>query len=115
MLGASASAPAALWAPRGPALGVYVHVPFCVKRCGYCSFNTAVYLDAAVPRFLAALAREIDLAAGAPRAAAVPVSTIFFGGGTPSLLTPPQLVSVLEHLRARFAVAPDAEITVECN
>ena len=109
------SGPATLWAPRGPALGVYVHVPFCVKRCGYCSFNTALYREAAVPRYLAALAREIDLAAGAPWAAAVPISTIFFGGGTPSLLTPPQLVSVLEHLRARLAVAPDAEITVECN
>jgi len=115
MLDASAAAPTALWAPRGPALGVYVHVPFCVKRCGYCSFNTALFLDAAVPRYLATLAREIDLATGAAWATSASVSTIFFGGGTPSLLTPAQLGSVLDRLRLRLAVAPDAEITVECN
>ncbi|OGK87877.1 MAG: hypothetical protein A2X52_10515 [Candidatus Rokubacteria bacterium GWC2_70_16] len=109
------SGPATLWAPRGTALGVYVHVPFCAKRCGYCSFNTAVYLEAALPRYLAALGREIDLAGAAPWSAAAPVSTVFFGGGTPSLLTPAQLGAVLERLRARFSVAPDAEITVECN
>ncbi len=113
MLAAPASA--GLWAPRGAALGVYVHVPFCARRCGYCSFNTAIHEEGAVPRYLAALAREIDLAAASPWAAAVTVPTVFLGGGTPSLLTPTQLGALLERLRERFAVAGDAEVTIECN
>jgi oxygen-independent coproporphyrinogen-3 oxidase len=94
---------------------VYVHVPFCTKRCGYCSFNTAPYLEAAVPRFVDAVLREIDTAAGAPWAPSIGVSTVFLGGGTPSLLTPVELGAILDRLRARFAVAAGAEITVECN
>ncbi|MBI2527209.1 MAG: radical SAM family heme chaperone HemW [Candidatus Rokubacteria bacterium] len=109
------SAPATLWTPRGTALGVYVHVPFCASRCGYCSFNTAPYREAAVPRYLAALGREIDLAGAAPWSVSAAVSTVFFGGGTPSLLTPSELGAILERLRTRFRVVPDAEITVECN
>jgi oxygen-independent coproporphyrinogen-3 oxidase len=63
-----------------------VHVPFCTKRCGYCSFNTAPYLEAAVPRFLRALDAEIALAGAVPWAAGVRLQTVFLGGGTPSLL-----------------------------
>ena len=108
-------APLADWAPRAGALGVYVHVPFCVKRCGYCSFNTAPYREAAVPRFVRAVLAEIDRVADAPWAGAVSVATVFFGGGTPSLLSPDELGAVLDRLRARLRVAPGGEITVECN
>ena len=94
---------------------MYLHVPFCAKRCGYCSFNTAPYLEAAVPRFVEAVLREIDAAAAAPWARATGVRTVFLGGGTPSLLAPAKLAAILDRLRSRFAVAAGAEITVECN
>jgi len=97
-------------------LGVYVHVPFCTRRCEYCSFNTAPIDDRdVVSRFLAALGREIELLGGAPWARGVTVETVFFGGGTPSLLAASEMEAVLEGLRRAFAVAPGAEITVECN
>jgi oxygen-independent coproporphyrinogen III oxidase len=108
-------APLDAWAPRADRLGAYVHVPFCTKRCGYCSFNTAPYLAAAVPRFLRALDAEIALAAAAPWSAGVRLRTVFLGGGTPSLLAPDELAGVLDALRTRLGVEPDAEITVECN
>ncbi len=101
--------------PRASSLGFYLHVPFCVARCHYCSFNTAPLDRPALDRYLQALAREIDLLGGAPWAAAVRLDTVFFGGGTPSLLAPDQLTAILDRLRARFAVATDAEVTVECN
>jgi oxygen-independent coproporphyrinogen-3 oxidase len=94
---------------------VYVHVPFCIKRCGYCSFNTAPYLARAVPRFVRAVLAEIDAAAEAAWAPAVGAATVFFGGGTPSLLAPEQLAAILDRLRARLALAAGAEVTVECN
>ena len=108
-------APLDAWAPRANRLGAYVHVPFCTKRCGYCSFNTAPYLEAAVPRFLRALEAEIALAGAAPWVSGVRLRTIFLGGGTPSLLAPDELAGVLDALRARFGIEPGAEITVECN
>jgi oxygen-independent coproporphyrinogen-3 oxidase len=111
----AAVAPLDDWAPRAAALGAYVHVPFCTKRCGYCAFNTAPYLAAAVPRFVHALEREIALAAAAPWAAGVALRTVFLGGGTPSLLAPEELAAVLHALSAGFGIAPAAEITVECN
>ena len=103
------------WSPRASALGVYVHVPFCAKRCGYCSFNTAPYLETAVPRYVQAVLGEIDRVGEAPWAGAVALGSVFFGGGTPSLLAAPQLGAILDRLRERFTVAPEAEITVECN
>ena len=116
-LGAGAPAGGLLdgWVPRARALGVYVHVPFCVKRCGYCSFNTAPYLEAAVPRFLRAVLAEIDRVAEAPWAPGVTARTVFLGGGTPSLLSAEDLAAILDGLRARFPLAPGAEVTVECN
>jgi oxygen-independent coproporphyrinogen-3 oxidase len=101
--------------PHASSLGFYLHVPFCVARCHYCSFNTAPLDHAALVRYLDALAREIDLLGGAPWAPALHLATLFFGGGTPSLLTPDQLATILDRLRARFSVAGDAEVTVECN
>jgi oxygen-independent coproporphyrinogen III oxidase len=101
--------------PDGPGLGFYVHVPFCVARCHYCSFNTAPHDGPALTRYLAALAREIDLLGAAPWAGRLRLDTIFFGGGTPSLLAADELAAILLRLRACFRVAPDSEVTVECN
>jgi len=96
-------------------LGLYIHLPFCAKRCGYCSFNTAPYAPAAMGRFLAAVGAEIDLLAGTPWAASSTLATVFVGGGTPSLATEDELAALLDRLRRRFAVDAGAEITVECN
>ena len=110
-----ASAPLDGWAPRAARLGVYVHVPFCAKRCGYCAFNTAPYLETAVPRFLRAIDAEIALAGAARWARGVRAATVFVGGGTPSLLAPAELAGILDALRGRFPLEAGAEVTVECN
>lgn len=99
----------------GP-FGVYVHVPFCFTRCGYCDFNTytPAELGGANPdAWVAALARELELAAarlGGPRA-----DTVFVGGGTPSLLGAARLAAVLDHVREHFGLSDDAEVTTEAN
>ena len=98
-------------------LSIYVHVPFCASRCGYCDFNTytATELGDSVSRatFHEVLASEVRIAAQAlgPRE----VSTVFFGGGTPTLIGASALGEVLASIRDEFALAPDAEITTEAN
>ncbi|PYN15843.1 MAG: hypothetical protein DME05_10435 [Candidatus Rokuibacteriota bacterium] len=111
----SSSSVLAVTVPEAAELGLYVHVPFCAKRCGYCSFNTAPLEDGAMARYLAALHREIDLLGALAWAPRVRLATVFFGGGTPSLLADDDMAAALDGIRARFDVAPDAEITVECN
>jgi oxygen-independent coproporphyrinogen-3 oxidase len=103
------------WAPRARSIGAYLHVPFCTKRCGYCSFNTAPESPGAVVRFLPALLGEMDLVARAPWAGAVDIRSVFLGGGTPSLLPAEAMAEILERLRAHFGIEAGAEITVECN
>lgn len=91
---------------------LYVHIPFCERKCLYCDFYSVEGL-ARMPSFLEALEREIDLRREEGRGTLF--GTVFFGGGTPSLLEPAELERILTRLRSRFAVAPDAEITVEAN
>ena len=105
----------ASWMPRSRSIGAYVHVPFCVKRCGYCSFNTAPEAPGAVARFLPALLGEMDLVGRAPWAGGVGLRSVFLGGGTPSLLPAEAMAEILDRLRARFGIEAGAEITVECN
>jgi putative oxygen-independent coproporphyrinogen III oxidase len=98
-----------------PPLSVYVHLPWCIRKCPYCDFNSheapaggadeAAYLDAL----------EADLEASLPLVWGRPVQTIFIGGGTPSLFSPPGIDRLLASLRARLKVAPDAEVTMEAN
>ena len=103
-------------APTNSSVGVYVHVPFCTRRCEYCSFNTApVDNREVVSRYLGALKREIELLATAPWARGLTVETVFFGGGTPSLLAASEMETVLGALRRALDVDEAAEITVECN
>lgn len=92
-----------------------MHLPFCVERCGYCSFNTAPYTPGAQDRFLGALLAEWDLLRAAPWAGHVRLDTLFLGGGTPSLLAVDQMAALLGYIGARFTVEPGAEVTVECN
>jgi putative oxygen-independent coproporphyrinogen III oxidase len=103
------------FSPPEEGLGAYLHLPFCAERCGYCSFNTAPYAPGPMQRFLAALATEIGLVAGATASPRVTLRSVFLGGGTPSLASPAELGAILERLRDRFAIAPGAEVTVECN
>ncbi len=99
----------------GP-FGVYVHVPFCFTRCGYCDFNTytPAELGGANPdAWVAALDKELELAAA--RLGRRPADTVFVGGGTPSLLGGPRLARVLDQVRKHFGLADDAEVTTEAN
>lgn len=91
--------------------GIYVHIPFCHRKCGYCDFNSYAGLDALVAPLVDALHREIE---GSPYGGAH-FDTVFFGGGTPTYLEGTTLVGILEHLARRFDLAPDAEITCEAN
>ena len=90
--------------------GLYVHIPFCRSRCRYCSFNSYMGLEGLIPRYVSALIAEAQGWAGA-----IEVDTIYFGGGTPSLLSAGQLGDILGALRRAFVVDPGAEITVEVN
>jgi putative oxygen-independent coproporphyrinogen III oxidase len=101
--------------PGGP-FGIYIHVPFCATRCGYCDFNTytAGELGGANPDgWLDAL--RIELALAAATLPAPQVDTVFVGGGTPSLLGGDGLADVLDAVRTNFTLAPDAEVTTEAN
>ncbi len=102
--------------PQSRVLGLYVHVPFCAQRCHYCSFATAPLDDGAdVRRYLGALEREIELVGALEWAPRVTLATVFFGGGTPSLLESDDLAELLDSIRRRFPLTDGAEVTVECN
>lgn len=96
--------------------GIYVHIPFCVKKCAYCDFYSVAGDKTALEDFRGLLVREMDLFAGKfPFDAAVPADTVFFGGGTPTVLGAEALCGILAALKERFPVAPDAEVTTEAN
>ena len=104
----------------GPAagFGLYLHVPFCAHRCGYCDFATAVPdSDEQVARYVAALQDEVArvAAAGPPDGDWPTVTSVFVGGGTPTLLPRGDLAAILGRVGERFELAADAEVTVECN
>lgn len=102
--------------------GVYLHVPFCAVRCGYCDFNTYTTTElgggASRAAYAATAVQEIDLAAAVLDRAGVPdraAQTVFIGGGTPTLLPAADLDRLLTAVRDRFGLAPGAEVTVEAN
>ncbi|WP_203579546.1 radical SAM family heme chaperone HemW [Microbacterium hibisci] len=100
--------------------GVYLHVPFCRVRCGYCDFNTYTSSELRGTRqdeYADTLLREVDLAAGvlARSGGNRPASTVFFGGGTPTLLPAGDLGRMLDGVRESFGIADGAEVTVEAN
>jgi len=91
--------------------GLYIHIPFCSSRCSYCDFATGLYQSELAERYVRALVQEINLSHERDAS----VDTIYFGGGTPSLLAPAQLERILSGLREQFNVARAAEITLEIN
>lgn len=93
--------------------GVYVHVPFCLTRCGYCDFNAYAGLDHLASRYVSALLREAGLAA--PGWSSDEIASVFLGGGTPTTMEVADLKALLVRLRHDYAFAPDAEVTIEAN
>lgn len=93
--------------------GLYIHIPFCVQRCTYCDFNTYAGLTHLQPAYVAALKQEIHLRAPALNDAQT--TTVYMGGGTPSLLAAQSLAELLSTARHYFHLADDAEITLEAN
>jgi oxygen-independent coproporphyrinogen-3 oxidase len=101
-------------------LGLYVHVPFCSAICNYCNFNRGLFDPTLKARYVEALVAEIQRAEGKEQRAeggrqSPGADTIFFGGGTPSLLEPDEIARIIETCRSVFALAADAEITLEAN
>jgi len=97
-----------------PQFGVYIHWPFCLSKCSYCDFNSHVRrAEIDETRFVRAFTAEI--ATTAARALGRTVSTIFFGGGTPSLMQPATVGAILDAVARHWPMAPDVEITLEAN
>jgi oxygen-independent coproporphyrinogen III oxidase len=98
--------------------GIYIHIPFCARKCVYCAFNTTDYFEGLAARYIAAVRREIE-ATGERLAESnkhrLAVDSIYFGGGTPSMVEAEQLGQLVAACRAAFDVAPAAEVTIEIN
>ncbi|KAA9150198.1 coproporphyrinogen III oxidase [Microbacterium lushaniae] len=117
---ADGALPADLHTDAGVDFGVYLHVPFCRVRCGYCDFNTYTSSElrgARQDQYADTLLREVDLSVGVMAAAGPlrPASTVFLGGGTPTLLPAGDLARMLEGVRGAYGFVPGAEVTVEAN
>ena len=107
-----------------PDTSIYIHIPFCKHRCAYCDFNTYAGQEDSIPAYVDAVIREIDFVgmgiqqvrdSASQRDTHSTIHTVFFGGGTPSLLSAPQFDSILQALRAPFTFTTDAEISIEAN
>jgi oxygen-independent coproporphyrinogen-3 oxidase len=102
-----------------PLYSLYFHIPFCTHRCAYCDFNTYAGQESLIPEYVDALGKEIEYVG--PRAECyaietpLQVHTIFFGGGTPSLLSPKQFESIFKSIRDNFILTDDVEISIEAN
>lgn len=92
-------------------LGVYIHIPFCRRRCNYCDFCSSVASRSAIGEYVAALIKSID----AFGENGIPADTVYLGGGTPSLLTGTEMSAILDAVRKKFRLTPDCEITTEAN
>ena len=96
-----------------PALGLYIHIPFCKAKCAYCDFYSLAHSEEKMDAYTAALLRHLEEVA--PRAAGMQVDTVYFGGGTPSYLGAARLIRILQTVQRRYDVTRDAEITLEAN
>jgi oxygen-independent coproporphyrinogen-3 oxidase len=98
-----------------PDTSLYLHIPFCKHRCAYCDFNTYAGQEAMIPAYVEALIREIEFIGSHSNVPTFNVPTVFFGGGTPSLLSGTQFASVMSALSSAFALSTDVEVTIEAN
>jgi oxygen-independent coproporphyrinogen-3 oxidase len=99
--------------PDRSTLGLYIHIPFCSAICNYCNFNRGLFDANQKTRYVEALLREIEQAG--LKACATPADTIYFGGGTPSLLEPSEVARIIAACRDAFDVSSDSEVTLEAN
>ncbi len=90
------------------AAGLYIHIPFCFSKCPYCDFYSTKYTPTAADAFAEKLGGQMQDYTGS-------FDTVYFGGGTPSILEPQVLTGILQAVRDHFTIDPAAEITVECN
>lgn len=96
--------------------GIYLHIPFCLRKCSYCDFSSVVAEPAVMEEFCDLLLIETDLLRERfPEDAAAPADTVYFGGGTPTVLPPEALCRLLTAIRERFPVGRGAEVTIEAN
>ena len=95
--------------------GIYLHIPFCRSRCSYCDFAVSTYQSDLAEKYIDALCREIRSPKSNVQSPKIEVDTIYFGGGTPSLLFSNQIEQILKIVDQKFAVATNAEITMEMN
>jgi oxygen-independent coproporphyrinogen-3 oxidase len=117
-----APAPNLIPNPQSPIPGIYVHVPFCSSICNYCNFNRGLFDESLKSRFVDAVLREIRVGAKgegrgeiAPNRFSLAPDTLYFGGGTPSLLTPTEIALIIDESRDSLGLTADAEITLEAN
>ena len=101
-------------------VGLYLHIPFCESKCIYCDFNSYAGMEDKHNPFVSALCEDIlrgasEYLPGTPDCHSAAISTVFFGGGTPSVLRPDQIARILDAARTRYKIAPGAEITMEAN
>ena len=105
---------------RAEPVGLYLHVPFCESKCIYCDFNSYAHMENKFAPFVSAICKDIQRGAGnflpgAEDCAGARIDTIFFGGGTPSVLQPEQISRILDAVRQRYDIARDAEVSMEAN
>jgi oxygen-independent coproporphyrinogen-3 oxidase len=98
-----------------PDFGVYLHIPFCVSKCAYCAFSSGPASRGLVSAYQDAVHCEIDARAHSGAYVGRTARTLYFGGGTPSLAAPSEIAGLIDHCRRAFALASDAEITLEAN
>ena len=99
-------------------IGIYIHIPFCERKCTYCNFNTTDFFEDLAERYIAAVGREIAYwgeALTSSVGSRAEVDTIYFGGGTPSIIEARQLERLIESCRSVFDLAPNCEVTIEIN
>ncbi|MRR56402.1 MAG: radical SAM family heme chaperone HemW [Deltaproteobacteria bacterium] len=95
-------------------LSLYIHYPFCLRKCRYCAFNSVSDAPCSPDEYLTGLLKELELSRELPEKGSA-AGTLYFGGGTPSLLEPAQVARIIEAAAKQYALAADAEITLECN
>ncbi len=98
-----------------PSLGLYLHIPFCRTRCAFCAFYLQVHRDDSATRFVTALTHEIDLYREQTPWDGRLLQTVYFGGGTPTVLSATQLIGILAHLRQSVPFAAEVEVTIEAH
>ena len=110
-----------MMADREKKTGLYIHIPFCVRKCNYCAFLSFPAEDSPRAEYTKALIHELIMRSGAAlaetgdRAQKIPVDTVYIGGGTPSVLDVSQMSWIMKTVRKYYDLAPDAEVTLEDN